>query len=473
MKEGYIKKEKRKKILLLTDDIRVHSGVAQIGRETILNTCHRYNWVQMAGAVDHPEEGKQIIMDDEIKKETEITDPSVSLYPVKGYGNMEMLRTVIKRENPDAIFLITDPRYFAWLFNAEDEIRNNIPIIYLNIWDNYPAPMYNKEFYESCDALLGISKQTVNINKLVLGDKGKNKIFKYVPHGLNNKLFSKLEGDDKKLVDFKKALQLPTDLDFHLLFNSRNIRRKQIPDTIMAWKLFTDKLSEEENKKCMLTLKTEAIFEPGTDLPAVIEYFGVNNVRILDHKLSTQEMNLLYNTADGVVLLSNAEGWGLALTEAMLTGTPFIASVTGGMQDQMRFEDEDGKWIEFNSEIPSNHHGRYKKHGEWALPVYIRASNIVGSPSTPYIFDDHIDPKEASERMMELYKMGKEERERIGKLGQEWALSDEAGFTSEKMSNKIIEATDSLFKTWKPRKKYEFLKDTDYEKRILPHKLIY
>tara|TARA_R110000796_G_scaffold9494_2_gene32352 strand:+ start:529 stop:1950 length:1422 start_codon:yes stop_codon:yes gene_type:complete len=473
MKEGYIKKEKRKKILLLTDDIRVHSGVAQIGRETILNTCHRYNWVQMAGAVDHPEEGKQIIMDDEIKKETEITDPSVSLYPVKGYGNMEMLRTVIKRENPDAIFLITDPRYFAWLFNAEDEIRNNIPIIYLNIWDNYPAPMYNKEFYESCDALLGISKQTVNINKLVLGDKGKNKIFKYVPHGLNNKLFSKLEGDDKKLVDFKKALQLPTDLDFHLLFNSRNIRRKQIPDTIMAWKLFTDKLSEEENKKCMLTLKTEAIFEPGTDLPAVIEYFGVNNVRILDHKLSTQEMNLLYNTADGVVLLSNAEGWGLALTEAMLSGTPFIAAVTGGMQDQMRFEDEDGKWIEFNSEIPSNHHGRYKKHGEWALPVYIRASNIVGSPSTPYIFDDHIDPKEASERMMELYKMGKEERERIGKLGQEWALSDEAGFTSEKMSNKIIEATDSLFKTWKPRKKYEFLKDTDYEKRILPHKLTY
>mgnify|MGYP003630322090 FL=1 len=473
MKEGYIKKEKRKKILLLTDDIRVHSGVAQIGRETILNTCHRYNWVQMAGAVDHPEEGKQIIMDDEIKKETEITDPSVSLYPVKGYGNMEMLRTVIKRENPDAIFLITDPRYFAWLFNAEDEIRNNIPIIYLNIWDNYPAPMYNKEFYESCDALLGISKQTVNINKLVLGDKGKNKIFKYVPHGLNNKLFSKLEGDDKKLVDFKKALQLPTDLDFHLLFNSRNIRRKQIPDTIMAWKLFTDKLSEEENKKCMLTLKTEAIFEPGTDLPAVIEYFGVNNVRILDHKLSTQEMNLLYNTADGVVLLSNAEGWGLALTEAMLSGTPFIAAVTGGMQDQMRFEDEDGKWIEFNSEIPSNHHGRYKKHGEWALPVYIRASNIVGSPSTPYIFDDHIDPKEASERMMELYKMGKEERERIGKLGQEWALSDEAGFTSEKMSNKIIEATDSLFKIWKPRKKYEFLKDTDYEKRILPHKLTY
>ena len=44
MKEGYLKKEDRKKILLLTDDIRVHSGVAQIGREMVMNTSHRYNW---------------------------------------------------------------------------------------------------------------------------------------------------------------------------------------------------------------------------------------------------------------------------------------------------------------------------------------------------------------------------------------------------------------------------------------------
>ena len=61
------------------------------------------------------------------------------------------------------------------------------PIIYLNIWDDYPAPMYNEAYYESCDLLMGISKQTVNINKLVLGDKAKDKIISYVPHGLNHK----------------------------------------------------------------------------------------------------------------------------------------------------------------------------------------------------------------------------------------------------------------------------------------------
>ena len=41
------------------------------------------------------------------------------------------------------------------------------------------------------------------------------------------------------------------------------------------------------------------------------------------------------------------------------------------------------------------------------------------------------------------------------------------------MSQRIIEALDELFLTWKPREKYEFLKDTDFEPRVLKHKLVY
>ncbi len=127
MKEGYIKKEDRKKILLITDDIRVHSGVAQVGREIVLNTIHKYNWVQLAGAVKHPDQGKVVDFSDEIKKEklVDIDDPSLFLYPVEGYGDINILNSVIKREKPDAIFLITDPRYFSWLFHNEDQIRKN------------------------------------------------------------------------------------------------------------------------------------------------------------------------------------------------------------------------------------------------------------------------------------------------------------------------------------------------------------
>ena len=53
--------------------------------------------------------------------------------------------------------------------SLEQEIRKNIPIVYLNIWDDYPAPMYNRPYYEACDLLMGISKQTVNINNTTKG----------------------------------------------------------------------------------------------------------------------------------------------------------------------------------------------------------------------------------------------------------------------------------------------------------------
>ena len=199
MKEGYLKKEDRKKILLLTDDIRVHSGVAQIGREMVIHTSHRYNWVQLAGAVQHPEKGKRIDISEDNNKQANIDDSSVILYPTDGYGNPDILKSIIEIEKPDAIFLITDPRYFTWLFQMENQIRKSIPIIYLNIWDSMPAPMYNKEFYESCDALFGISKQTVGINEIVLGEKAEGKVIKYVPHGLNNKIFKPISKTDKDL----------------------------------------------------------------------------------------------------------------------------------------------------------------------------------------------------------------------------------------------------------------------------------
>ena len=75
---------------------------------------------------------------------------------------------------------------------------NTIPITYLNIWDDYPAPMYNLPFYEACDLLMGISKQTVNINKLVLGDKANNKVIRYVPHGLNSDIFKPLDKNESE-----------------------------------------------------------------------------------------------------------------------------------------------------------------------------------------------------------------------------------------------------------------------------------
>lgn len=478
MKQGYIPKEKRKKILLLCDDIRVHSGIAHMGRELVMNTAHHYNWVNLGGAVKHPEAGQRFDLSQDTNKQAGIEDSSVMLYPTDGYGNPDLIRQLIQIEKPDALFLITDPRYWAWLFQMENEIRKHCPIVYLNIWDDYPAPLYNETFYESCDALLGISKQTVNINKLVLGPKAEYKIIEYVPHGVNHKVFRPLSEEEKstkEFLEFKNNIFKGKEFEFVLFFNSRNIRRKQIPDTILAFRHFVDRLPKEQAKKCLFLLHTQPVEEHGTDLNAVIDLLCPEdycNVYFTGGMFDPERMNWLYNLADAQILLTSNEGWGLSLTEALVVGLPIIANVTGGMQDQMRFI-KDGKWMDFDEEFPSNHRGTVKEHGSWAFPVYPTSRSLVGSVPTPYIFDDRCEPEDAADRIEEVYNLGKEGRKQAGNQGREWALGDEAGFTSEKMGNRVIQYVDELFDTWEPREKYEFMLAGDYKKKVLNHKLIY
>ena len=472
----HLPKEQRKKILLICDDIRVHSGIATVGREIVIHTAHHFNWVNIGGAVKHPEEGKRLDLSESTNVNAGIDDSSVIMYPVTGYGTPELVRHLIKTEQPDAIMLITDPRYFTWLFAIENEIRKHIPITYLNIWDDYPAPHYNKAFYEACDLLMGISKQTVNINRLVLRDKADSKILRYVPHGLNNEIFKPLSKNDEQLKEFKKKLFQGKEYDFVLFFNSRNIRRKQIPDTMLAYRYFIDQLPIEQAKKCAFVLHTELVSEHGTDLPAVQELLlngEQYNVIYTNDRFDANGMNLLYNSCDAQILLTSNEGWGLSLTEAMLCGLPIIANVTGGMQDQMRFEFEDGTWIDFDANFPSNHNGTYKKHGKWAFPVYPTNRSLVGSPPTPYIWDDRCTSEDAAEQIMAVYNLGKEGREEAGLAGREWACGDEAGFTAKHQASRVIEALNTLFETWTPREKFEFINANEVEDRILNHKLLY
>jgi glycosyltransferase involved in cell wall biosynthesis len=477
MKEGYLPKDQRKKILLITDDIRLPSGVGNVGREIVIHTSHHYNWACIGAAINHPDAGKRFDISADTNKNAGIEDASVFLYPNNGYGDANLLRTLIKLENPDAIMMITDPRYFTWLFQIENEIRKKTPIIYLNIWDDYPAPMYNQAFYESCDALLGISKQTVNINKLVLGDKVKNKVIEYVPHGLNTEMFYPIadKENNKEFQEFKKNLFKGKDYEFMVFFNSRNIRRKQIPDTILAYRLFVESLTPEQREKVVLVLHTEQVSEHGTDLNAVIETLVPedHNIIFTPGKLDVKALNYLYNLADVQILLTSNEGWGLSLTEALLTGTPIIANVTGGMQDQMRFEFEDGTWIDFDADFPSNHNGTYKKHGKWAFPVYPTNRSIQGSVPTPYIFDDRCRFEDAAERLIEVYNLSKEEKQKRGIEGYKWATGDEAGFTSKHQAQRFITYTDKLFETWQPREKYELINANEFKKPVLNHKLVY
>lgn len=476
MKEGYIPQAQRKKVLLLCDDIRMTSGISTMAREIVLGTAHHFNWVNVGGAIKHPDQGKRFDLNADTNKHADINDANIILYPISGYGDAQYIRQMLDFEKPDVLMMFTDPRYWIWLFQIENEIRRKIPIVYLNIWDDYPAPLYNESYYDSCDGLMAISKQTLNINKLVLGDKAKDKILSYVPHGINEKMFFPIE-DKSKLTDIKKKLFGDKEYDFVLMFNSRNIRRKQVPDTMAAFKVFLDKLPKEKADKCALVLHTQPIDEHGTDLYAVRDMLFTDEqcsqIYFSDLRIPTQDLNLIYNISDACILLTSNEGWGLSLTEAMMCGKPIIANVTGGMQDQMRFVDENGKWIEFDSEFCSNHFGKYKQCGEWAIPVFPSNISIQGSVPTPYIYDDRVDFRDAADAIMKMYEMGDVERKHRGKLAREWVTSNESMMSAENMSKNVIKHINEVLANWKPRHKFELIKIEPLKRKHIRHKLVY
>ena len=475
----YLPQNKRKKIMLLCDDIRLHSGIATMAKEIVMGTSHHFNWVNLGGAIKHPDKGKRLDISAETGKHAGIDDASVFIYPIEGYGDADTLRKIMAMEKPDAIMIFTDPRYWIWLFQIENEIRKKIPIVYYNIWDDYPAPLYNEAYYESCDALLAISKQTENINKLVLGEKAKDKIIKYVPHGINEDIFKPLTSEEKQSELYKGVKQKifgDKEYDFVALFNSRNIRRKNPGDVILAWRHFTEQLPKEQAQKCALVMHTQAVDQNGTDLRAVKELLcdpEYCNVILDENKFTSEEMNCMYNLADVNVLISSNEGWGLSLTEAMMAGKMVIANTTGGMQDQMRFVDKKGNWIEFDEKFPSNHRGTYKECGKWAVPVFPSNLSLVGSVPTPYIFDDRCNAEDVAQALNQIYSLTPEEREERGKSAYEWVTSDESRMSARKMCQNMIESIDDTLDTFTPKFSYELIKIEDRKPKHINHSLTY
>ena len=81
----------KKKILLLADDLRMSSGVGTMSREFVMGTLHHYDWVQVGGAIKHPENGKVVDMNQAVREELGIPDANLKIYPVNGYGSRNSL----------------------------------------------------------------------------------------------------------------------------------------------------------------------------------------------------------------------------------------------------------------------------------------------------------------------------------------------------------------------------------------------
>jgi glycosyltransferase involved in cell wall biosynthesis len=469
--------------------------VSTVCRELIFNTVHKFDYHFIGCANQHPDAGKILDMSKATQQETGVEDAKVILYPHTRYDDMDLIRSIINQNQIDGLVFITDPRYYEQLFRSENEIRSKIPMVYINIWDSLPYPKYNANFYKSCDMLLGISKQTKNINKVLIGEENcidldkdawgmgskinmENKhLIKYFPHGIDSTKFYPIEDKNTNLKyqNFKRQwIKNPSENDFVLFWNNRNIHRKNPLTLLLGFKAFVDQLPEEKQKHCYLIMHTQTQDPNGTDLrKSYNDLLGEKyNVLFSESQVTADQLNYFYNMSDVTVSVTNNEGYGLSLGESRMAGTMIISSTTGGCIDQMRFIDEKGKWLDYNKDFGSNHNNLYKKCGVWAIPIEVTRS-MQGSIPTPYISKDEVDFEDVALAIAECYSITPENRKKYGLKGREWSMSDESQMESKKMGNNFINSMDVLFNNWVPKSKYSIDKIKSLENKPLSRPLSY
>ena len=411
----------KKKVLVLSDHPLSPSGVGTQTKymiEALLKTG-RYQFVCFGGAVKHKDYTPQRV------------DPwgdDFRIFPVDGYGNHETIRSVLQKERPDILWFMTDPRFYGWLWEIENEIRANVPMVYYHVWDNFPAPHFNADFYNSNDAVVCISKVTEAIVKEV----APNVQSCYLPHAVDPEIFCppKDEEDKKQIYEFKQRITRGTNKKV-FVWNNRNARRKQSGTIIWWFKEWLDKVGHD---KAMLLMHTDPRDPHGQDLPHLIEHLGLKDGQVLlsTNKVEPQELRKIYQAADYTINISDAEGFGLATLESLSCGTPIIVNMTGGLQEQVT----DGKNF-------------------FGFGIKPSSKTVIGSLQVPYIYEDRISQRDFEKTLTKALNLPSKKYRQMASQGKKHVSKNYNFKNFEKSWVELMDSITEQLGSWQNRKGYK------------------
>lgn len=325
-------------------------------------------------------------------------NPDFVIKPIDGFGNREMLLQAIAAEKPDVLFLFTDPRFFIYVWEMHDEINKICPIAYWHVWDNRPAPVFNKCLYEATDLINCHSHLTYEMVNEILPGRAN-----FVPHALPDELFFPIPEQEQK--NHKLQVLGPERQDHFVLFwVNRNARRKRPADLIEAWAKFVRRIEAEGKNDATLLMHTDPLDQEGPNLLVNVEAANVvDSVVFSNARVEFERMNVLHNISDACINIAYAEGFGLATLEAMKVGNPIIALKTGGLTRQV-VDHRDGS------------------ENGIALPVEMQS--LVGSQMVPYIYEDYVSTDTIADAIYRMYKMTPEERKSLGEKARSYVQSE-------------------------------------------------
>ena len=266
---------------MISDHAQTNTGVAVQSNHLIkgLLQTNKYEITQLGAAVYHDDYSVVNVEED------------FNIIPINGFGDKDIIRSMLVSYDPDVLVIFSDSRFFEHIFEMEDEIHQVCPIMWWHVWDNRPAPLFNKPYYDSVDTINCISELTYNLCNEVITEKNK---INYIPHSVPEEIFYTLSQDQ---VEFHK-LNILGDRkdDFICTWINRNTKRKRPGDLLKSWQMF---------------------------------------LMDLEHKYKHKKAIVLHNISDVCINISSAEGFGLSTLEAMYVGKPIIATQTGGLIRQL------------------------------------------------------------------------------------------------------------------------------------------
>tara|TARA_B100000131_G_scaffold87687_1_gene84536 strand:- start:18927 stop:20186 length:1260 start_codon:yes stop_codon:yes gene_type:complete len=402
------------KILILSDHALSTSGVGCQTRFLVNGLVEKGCWTvrQFGAAIKHANYDTVVVNDDFIIK------------PIDGFGNRDMILQTLAMEKPDVILLFTDPRFFIWLWEMEDEIHDVCPIAYWHVWDNNPPPEFNKVLYESTDLINCHSYLTYEIVSKMFPKKTN-----FIPHSLPEDIFYPLPKNEIKTHRVNLIGSERKD-HFVAFWVNRNARRKRPNDVLWGWAEFVKNVKEKHGKSDVtLLMHTDPQDQEGPNLLATCDHLGISDsVVFSNQRVDFDQMNILHNISDVCVNIAYAEGFGLATLEAMQTGNPIIALKTGGLTRQV-VDHRDGS--------------------ENGIALDVSYRSLVGSQNVPYIYEDYCSHTDTADALMKMYEMSSEERESLGQKARNYVLSE---FSHQGTIDAWHETLFNLVKNWKESK---------------------
>jgi len=401
----------KKKVLILSDHALSTSGVGTQTRHLVSGLLEKEYWTfrQFGAALKHSDYRTVVVNDDFIIK------------PIDGFGDRDLIRITLATERPEILFIFTDPRFFIWLFEMEDEVHQVCPLAWWHVWDNLPYPNYNQELYDSTDLINCHSHLTYQMCNDHFPEKTN-----FIPHSIPENIFFPLPDTQKS--HFKEQILGKDRLDHFVgIWVNRNAKRKRPSDVIESWKIFLDKLEKEQgHRKATLIMHTDPQDPEGPNLFMVTELFKVqDSIFFSKERLDFDKMNILYNISDFCLNVSYAEGFGLATLESMQAGIPIIAAKTGGLTRQVIDHRDDS---------------------ENGVALDIEMKTLVGSQQVPYIYEDYVSCESIADGIMSLYRLPEKKKKKLGEKARDYVLSE---FAYQDTVDKWHETMKDLVENWK------------------------